>query len=188
MPKSNFNGIRAQSEWTDPNSPRQLPKNISHAKSSSLDQESNRNKLSSIDVQEQQTALVLPHLMLSRSTYLPKTTSLPLSSIVSCPQPNSFRSSNIVKNNSETVDIYEDPSEHYSIIGRPLTITSFQTSTPVRNTVSASHRGNMENKEGYGLMVNSAQSSSVLGSKHASAKNHESSSFRLGYGKHNIIL
>ena len=181
MPNSHFNGLKDQQNRTDFNSPKLFQKPFSHAKSSSLDPQSNRKDLPNIDADEQQTAMILPHLMLSK--YLPKTTSLPVSSMTPSSNINSYREADVIKNVGENADIYEDPSEHYSILGRPPTTTSFQTSTPVRNTLSTSARNNIDHKVEHALTGNSIQSSSVLGSKNQEKLNIENASFRLGYGK-----
>ena len=145
MPKSNFNGVIQPSKRGDINSPKQIPKTFSHGKSSSLHQQyPQKNILSTDDDEEEQTALMLPHLMLSKSTFLPQTTSPPVSSSAPSSKANSFRgliSTN--KPNVENVDIYEDPSQHYGIIGSPMANTSFQTSTPARNTLSNNLRGHI---------------------------------------------
>ena len=138
VPKSNFNGTIEQSTHSQFGSPKQLPKSISHAKSSSLHQEYTQNKSSTADDDEdQQTAMMLPHLMFSKSTYLPPTTSPPVSSSSSSIQPNSSRPLPSIKNqNIENADIYEDPSQHYGMIGNHRTTTSFQTSTfPCINSI-----------------------------------------------------
>ena len=165
VPKSNFNGTIEQSKLSEFSSPKQLPKNISHAKSSSLNQEYTHNNLSTVDDdEEQQTAMMLPHLMFSKSTYLPSTTSPPVSSSSSSFQTNSSRPLPNIKNqHTENLDIYEDPSQHYGMIGNPLTVTSFQTSTPVRNTMSNNLRDNIANRGKPGLSKNSAPSNSLSG-------------------------
>ena len=142
MPKSNFNGLMGRSRRENFNSPKMLPKSFSHTKSQSLNEECNQNDLSAIDAEsEQQAAMMLQHLMLSRnSNNLPKTSSPTVSSMVaSSSQSNSYRTTlSNSKGQVETTDIYEDPSEHYSVIGKPQMVTSFQTSTPVRNTTTYS--------------------------------------------------
>ena len=187
MPNSNFNGLKDQQKRTDFNSPKLFQKSFSHhAKSSSLDPQSNRKDLPTIDADEQQTAMILPHLMLSK--YLPKTTSLPVSSMTPSSKINSYREADLSTHVRENADIYEDPSEHYSMLGRLPTITSFQTSTPVRNTLSISARNNIDRKEENAIPGNSIQSGSVLGSKNQEKLNIDSANFRLGYGKNITML
>ena len=66
VPNSNFSGIKdQQNRTTEFNSPTLFQKPFSHVKSSSLDPQTNRKTLPTIDADEQQTAMILPHLMLS---------------------------------------------------------------------------------------------------------------------------
>ena len=144
-----------------------LPKIFSHGKSSSLHQEyphSNSLNAPDDDDSEEQTALMLPHLMSSKSTFLPQTTSPPVSSSASSSQTNSFRTPlSKKKQNFENFDIYEDPSQHYGIIGNPILNTSFQTSTPARNDMTNNLRDHIANRGKLDLSKPIYTSNSVPG-------------------------
>ena len=161
VPKSNFNGTRDLSSRAEFHSPKLTIKGYPYTKSPSLHEEAKDNNVLTMESDEQQTALMLPHLMSSKSTPLPITTSLPTSSTDSSSQPNSYRSNSNPKHKLETGDIYEDPSEHYSIIGRPSMVTSFQTSTPVRNTVSQINHSKFGNNDGNKIGTNVFPSNSL---------------------------
>ena len=191
VPKANFNNIQDSTKRSNFNSPNLSPKSFAHVKSSLPNEISDSHELSIINAEKQQTALILPHLMLSQSTNPPITTSLPPSSWIPFTHQNSFRVPNnqtkVTTSNGENVDIYEDPSEHYSIIGRPTAVTSFQTSTPVRNTISTGFRDIVECREDEGMHPQSTHSSSALGSCNMKTTNNQSSNFRHGYGIYSNI-
>ena len=167
MPKSKINGAIPPSKRGDISSPKQMPKIFSHGKSSSLHQQYPHNDLSNApddNDSEEQTALMLPHLMSSKSTFLPQTTSPPVSSSASSSQANSFRAlSSTKKQNFENLDIYEDPSQHYGVIGNPILNTSFQTSTPARSTMSNNLRDHIANRGKLDLSKPIYTSNSVQG-------------------------
>ena len=167
MPKSRLNGSIQQTKRGDISSPKQLPKIFSHGKSSSLHQEyphSNSLNAPDDDDSEEQTALMLPHLMSSKSTFLPQTTSPPVSSSASSSQTNSFRTPLSTKKQTfENLDIYEDPSQHYGIIGNPILNTSFQTSTPARNDMTNNLRDHIANRGKLDLSKPIYTSNSVPG-------------------------
>ena len=182
VPKSNFNGIRDLSSRAEFHSPKLTIKGHPYKKSPSLHEEAKDNNVLTMESDEQQTALMLPHLMSSKSTPLPITTSLPTSSADSSSQPNSYRSTSNPKNQIETVDIYEDPSEHYSIIGRPSMVTSFQTSTPVRNTVSQINHSNFGNNDGTKIGNNVFPTPSLLQSQNKREINSQIKNYGVRYG------
>ena len=183
VPKSNFNGIRDSSIRAEFHSPKLTIKGYPYnTKSPSLHEEVKDNNVLAMESDEQQTALMLPHLMSSKSTLLPITTSLPTSSTDSSSQPNSYRSNSNPKNQIETVDIYEDPSEHYSIIGRPSMVTSFQTSTPVRNTVSQINHSNFGNNDGNKIGNNVFPTTSLLQSQNRSEITSQIKNYGVRYG------
>ena len=165
MPKSNFNGRIEQSNRAEFSSPKHLPKNFSHGKSASMHQEYAHKSAPTVeDDDEEHTALMLPHLMLSKSNFLPQTTSPQVSSSTSSSQANSFRAlPNIDKSSIENLDIYEDPSQHYGVIGNPMACTTFQTSTPARNTVSNNLRDHIANRGKRDVLVSHAPSNSLSG-------------------------
>ena len=102
--------------------------------------------------------------MSSKSTFLPQTTSPPVSSSASSSQANSFRAlSSTKKQNFENLDIYEDPSQHYGVIGNPILNSSFQTSTPARNNLSYNLREHIANREKLDLSKPIYTSNSVPG-------------------------
>ena len=183
VPKSNFNGIIDSPSRAEFHSPKLTIKGYPYnTKSPSLHEEAKDNNVLAMESDEQQTALMLPHLMSSKSTPLPITTSLPTSSADSSSQPNSYRSTSNPKNQIETVDIYEDPSEHYSIIGRPSMVTSFQTSTPVRNTVSQINHSNFGNNDGNKIGSNVFPTPSLLQSQNKREINSQIKNYGVRYG------
>ena len=188
VPKSNFNGNRDLPSRSEFHSPKLTIKGYPYQKSPSLHEEVKDNNVLTMESDEQQTALMLPHLMSSKSTPHPITTSLPTSSTDSSSQPNSYRSNSNPKHKIETGDIYEDPSEHYSIIGRPSMVTSFQTSTPVRNTVSRVNQSNFGKNDSNKIGTNVFATPSLLQSQNKREISSQNQNYGVRYGMQNQLF